>query len=308
MTLEACLPPEFRGPDTVITAIAAGLSGAGVHRVECRDRTFVLKVAGDAEGDAEWRSATAVQRLAADAGLSPRVVHVDEARRSVLTDFVADRSFAAWYRDPRTHEAALACLGRAVRGIHALPLPADAPRRDPREFLAQLWGGPLADYALPELVGSAVRRVLAARIDPPAREVLGHNDLNPSNLLFDGEAIVVLDWAAAGAADPLYDLATLAVFLRMDDAATRRLLAAYDDRGDGEVPDRFGAMCRLVAALAGAMQLHVARGLQHPGATDAAAPTLAEFYQQLRVGALTLGTPAGQWSFGLALLKESLAR
>ncbi len=33
----------------------------------------------------------------------------------------------------------------------------------------------------------------------------------------------------------------------------------------------------------------------------------APFYQQLRSGALTLGTAEGLWTFGLALLKESLA-
>jgi hypothetical protein len=34
---------------------------------------------------------------------------------------------------------------------------------------------------------------------------------------------------------------------------------------------------------------------------------LDEFYQQMRAGALRLGTADGQWAFGLALLKESLA-
>ncbi|MDB4932532.1 MAG: hypothetical protein JWM10_5016 [Myxococcaceae bacterium] len=308
MSLEACLPPELRGPGTVISTIAAGLSGASVHRVESRGRAFVLKVAGESEGDAEWRAATAIQRTAADAGLSPRVVHVDEAHRAVLTDFVADRSFTGWYRDPRTHGAAVDLLGRTVRRVHALPIPAEARRRDPREFLAQVWGGLLADLPLPDLVGAAVRRALAEAGAPPEREVLGHNDLNPSNLIFDGEAIVLLDWAAAAPADPLYDLATLAVFLRMDDDDSLRLLAAYEGRRGDAIPDRFRATCRLVAALAGAMQLYVARRLQHPGATEAEALPLAEFYQQLRAGKLALGTPAGQWAFGLALLADSLAR
>jgi hypothetical protein len=51
--------------------------------------------------------------------------------------------------------------------------------------------------------------------------------------------------------------------------------------------------------------------MKHPGAGGAetldAAVSLGAFYQQLRSGALTLGTAEGLWTFGLALLKESLA-
>ncbi|AKJ01611.1 Hypothetical protein AA314_03237 [Archangium gephyra] len=167
MSVEDCLPADLKGPATTVTRIAAGMSGAGVYRVEAAGQAFVLKVAGEAENDADWRHALHVQRLAADAGLAPRIVHVDEARRAVVTAFVADRSFVAFLRNPSTHEAALTQLGRTVRRIHALPLPADARRRDPREMLAQVWSGALAGFALPGFVGDAVQRVLAEE-PPPA--------------------------------------------------------------------------------------------------------------------------------------------
>jgi hypothetical protein len=35
--------------------------------------------------------------------------------------------------------------------------------------------------------------------------------------------------------------------------------------------------------------------------------TLAEAYGQMRTGALSVATGEGQWAFGLALLRESLA-
>jgi hypothetical protein len=313
MTPEDCLPPDLRGPSTTITRIAAGLSGAGVYRVEFAGHPFVLKVAAETEDDADWRGALQIQRLAADAGLAPRVVHVDEARRAVLTDFVADRSFPTFYRDPRTHDAALTQLGGMVRRIHALPVPADARRRDPHPFLAQIWDALRTGFLIPDFAGGAIQRVLAE--DPPTSDralVVGHNDLNPSNLVYDGEAILILDWAAAGTADPFYDLAVLSVFLRMDDGACLRLLSAYDGGPSGALPDRFTYTRRLAATLAGAMQLHLARQMKHPGASGAeslaSTPSLGEFYQQMLAGALRLGTADGQWAFGLALLKESLAR
>lgn len=311
MTPEDCLPPDLRGPGTTILPITAGLSGAGVYRVESAGRSFVLKVAADGEGPSDWRRALHVQRLAADAGLAPRVVHVDEGRRAVVTDFVADRSFVSFYRDPRTHEAALALLGRTVRRIHSLPVPPDVSGRDPREFLAGIWEVLRTGFALPGFVGDSVRRALAEEPPPGARAVLGHNDLNPGNLVYDGEAIVLLDWAAAGPADASYDLATLAVFLRMDEGDCRHLLAGYDGADVGVPPARFLYSRRLVAALAGTMQLYVARQMNHGGATGAEtlddALPLGEFYQRMGAGLLKLGTADGQWAFGLALLKESLA-
>lgn len=312
MSLNDCLPPNVRGPTTTITPIAAGLSGAGVYRIERDGRVFVLKVAGPAEDCGEWQSALEIQRLAADAGLAPAIVHVDHPRRAIVTVFVADRSFAPLYLDPRTREAALTLLGRTVRRIHALPIPAGACVRDPRAFLTQISAGLGTGFALPDFATNAIRRVLAEEPPPrPAALVLGHNDLNPTNFIYDGEALLVLDWAAAGPMEAFYDLAVLAVFLRMDEATCLGLLSAYDGAPVTALPDRFLYNRRLAAALAGTMQLFLARQMKHPGATGAetldSTPSLGEFYQRMRAGELKVGTADGQWVFGLTLLKESLA-
>jgi thiamine kinase-like enzyme len=186
------------------------------------------------------------------------------------------------------------------------------PPTRPRAFLVRIWDGFLAGFALPDFAVDAVQRVLAEA--PPAGEralVLGHNDLNPTNLVYDGEAILMLDWATAGPLDAFYDLATLSVFLRMDQDTCLRLLSAYDGREQAGLPSRFLYTRRLVAALAGTMQLYVARQMKHAGATGAetldSTLLFGDFYQQLRDGALKLGTADGQWAFGLALLKASLS-
>jgi aminoglycoside phosphotransferase (APT) family kinase protein len=312
MNPEDHLPPEFQGPSTTVSRIVAGLSGADVYRVEAAGQTFVLKVGTGNESADDWARTLEIQRRAAEAGLTPAIVHVDEPGHAVLSAFVADRSFAAFYRDPRTHEATLALLGRTVRRIHALPLAADAPRREPRAFLVQMWRQLRAGFALPDFAREAIEGVLSGA--PPPREgplVLGHNDLNPGNLVHDGTRILVLDWAAAGPMDPLYDLAVLSVFLRMNEATCRGLLSAYDERECRDLSGGFLTMRRLAASLAGAMQLHLARQMKHPGATGSEtleeALSLADFYPQMLAGTLKLGTPEGQWAFGLALLKEGLA-
>jgi len=310
--LHDLLPPDLRGPATTITPIAAGLSGAGVHRVDAAGQSFVLKVAGENESAIDWRRALHVQRLAAEAGVAPRIVHVDEAARAVLTAFVTDRSFATFYRAPATSRAALALLGDTVRRVHAIPPPADAEPSEPGGLLRRVWSEFLADFAVPPFVQEALQRVLDAETGDRERpRVLSHNDLNPTNLTYDGRTIWVLDWAASGLNDPFYDLATLAMFLRMDDETVRGLFSAYEGRAIDAIPARFADVRRLTRVLVGSLQIHLARQMKHPGFTgaeaDAPSPSLGEFYAGLQTGAWRLGTPEGQWAFGLALFKESLA-
>jgi len=310
--VEDCLPANLRGPSTRITPIADGLSGARVYKVEAEGRSFALKIASPYEDDAGWARAVHLQRLAAEAGLAPSIVHVDEARRAFVSAFVVDQSFMRHYLDPRTHEAALTELGQFIRRIHALPVPVGAVAIDRRKTLGPIWAELRTDCALPDFVGAAVERVLAEA--PPLSDralVLGHNDVNPSNIVYDGEAILMLDWALAGPADPFYDLAAISVFLRMDEDACLRLLSAYDGETATAIPARLSYTRRLVAAFVGTVQLVIARRLNHPGAsgTETLASTLsfAEFVEKLFAGEVRFGTPDGQWAFGLALLKESLA-
>ena len=310
MSLEACLPADLRGTGATIAPIRAGLSGAGVYRVEADGRTFVLKVSDAGEPLDDWRRKVHVQQLAANAGLAPRVVHLHEALRAVLSAFVVDRSLAAYYGDPRTRGAALAQLGRTVRRLHDLPPPPGAHAKDPLESLAAIWSGLVGDFALPAFVGDAVGRVLAE--EAPARErvlVLSHNDVNPTNLVYDGANLLLLDWETAGPNDPFYDLAALSVFLRMDERTCRGLLAAYDGEPHPGLPARFTYNRRLVAALCGAGFLRLARRSGHAGAVGGetldATPSLGEFYQGMRSGSVSPATAHGQWWFGLALVKAS---
>jgi aminoglycoside phosphotransferase (APT) family kinase protein len=137
--------------------------------------------------------------------------------------------------------------------------------------------------------------------------VLSHNDVNPSNLVDDGEQLLLLDWDTAGANEPFYDLATISVFLRMDDETCRTLLAAYDDTLTTTLPARFTYDQRLTALLCGTTFLDLARGSGHvsAGETLAATPSLTELYQRMRSGSISVANADGQWWFGLALVKTT---
>lgn len=314
--LEECLPAELRRPDTTITRVSVGWSGAAIHRVDAGGQSYVLKLSEDRPLPG-WQHQLAILRRAADAGVAPRVVHSDESRRAVVSAFVADRGFPLYYRHPATHGAALAALGQLLRRVHSLPLPSAPtppnPRVDgtgPREFLASTSAALAASATVPSFVGAATERVLAEEAPPSDRApVLSHNDVNPSNLVYDGERLLLLDWDTAGGNEPYYDLATIAVFLLMDDGDCRALLSAYDGAPVAALPARFVWDRRLVAVLCGTIFLRMAREHGFGGAGDEtleSATSLGELYVQMMTGAVNVATAEGQWRFGLALVKQSV--
>jgi thiamine kinase-like enzyme len=305
MTLEPCLPEHLRGPATSITKMAGGLSGAGVYRVEAAGQAYVLKVASEAEPIESWRQSLEIQRRAGEAGLAPRVLHHDEARRAVVSEHITNRGFVPRLFAPQTRDAALRQLGETIRRVHALPLPADAVWRDPRAMIAPVWAG-LAAFTIPSFARTTIDDVLAET--PPPRDrplVTSHNDVNPSNLAFDGERLLLLDWDMAGPNDPFYDLAAIAMFLRMDDPTASALIAAYDGAPPAAVPDAFLYARRFVAALCASVFLRLARDAGHPGGDTPIdrAPTLLDVHGLIGSGLLTPNSADGAWAFGLALVR-----
>ncbi|MGE0546103.1 MAG: phosphotransferase family protein [Kofleriaceae bacterium] len=310
MQLDQCLPDTLRVAPVTITPITAGLSGAGVYRVGAGEQTFVLKVSRPDEPVAAWHAKLRIRQLAGDAGVTPRIVHADVGRRSVVTEFVVDRSFPAFYGDPRTRDAAVAQLGQLIRSVHDLPAPDGVDTIDPRHALLATWSQLGDGFSVPGFAAAVIEQ-LCAEAPPPSERlpVLSHNDVNPTNVVYDGERLQLLDWDTAGRNDPLYDLAAIAMFVRMDADTCRRLMSAYDGESVSEIPARFSYNRRLVAALCGATFLQLARTTGHSGATtetlDSAIP-LGELYQRMRSGAVTMMNADGRWQFGLALIREAV--
>lgn len=307
--LIACLPTWLREGSPTLTRLGQGLSRAGVYRVVRGEESYVLKVSDKPESEAEWLRKVGIRQAAAEAGLTPRVVHVDAERRALLCDFVADRGFPAFYGNPQTHGQAMRLLGQTLRRAHSLPLTPVPEAPTALGFLAEN-AAKLAGFSVPGYVTEALAAIQAETPPLPEREpVLSHNDVNPGNLLFDGEHLLLIDWENAGPNDPFYDLAAIAVFVRMDAAACKRLLAAYDG-AETELTPRFDYNRRLVALLCGVTILNLARQGGHPGATGteslADTPDLGAFYQRMMTGEIDHTSPYGQWMFGLALVKAGL--
>lgn len=312
--LLAGLPASLQHDSTTISPIAVGNSGAGVYLVTDDRNRWVLKRTSAEEPVEQWRTNLEMQRRATAARIAPAVIHADEQRRTVLSEHIADKSFAALVGNPDTRSHAIDLLGRMIRSLHEIaPLPSQNAV-DPIAVLDNFKHGlkrASQSASLPIVVEQAWNSLSETKVPVVDRApVLCHNDINPSNIVYDGRRVVMLDWQTAATNNPYYDLATVALFLRLDHAATLQLLSAYDNAVANQITPSFTWHRKVAAVLSGTAFLLAARSRGYTTAAsdivDTAIPSLAELYAQLRAGTLTLGTPETQWIFGLVLLNESL--
>jgi aminoglycoside phosphotransferase (APT) family kinase protein len=217
---------------------------------------------------------------------------------------------AAALGDPAQRGPVFASVVDRLRTLHALD-PSGVAERDPLPYTrAALEAGrerpgfpPWAASLAPTL------EAIAATLAPDPRRAVSHNDFNPVNVLWDGARTWLVDWEVTGLGHPYYDLAVLALFLRLGDDVALDLVARHDGAPlDDRSRASFRALRQLAGLLSGLTFLSLVDDLTVRYApTRADAPTLGAFYQAMRAGELDLRSPRGMASMGLALLAESVA-
>jgi len=187
---------------------------------------FVLRLRRDsrlrpgAEIAREW----AVQRLAAGAGLAPRVIAADAAAGWLLMNYVPA---VMWQAQDLLRSDRIAALGRCLATLQALPTP-DLPRYDVRAVIssqvAQISAQDAAQGGEAQRLQEQAQTLLPVVGARPARLVLCHGDLNIGNIL--GAQPLLVDWEYAQLADPLHDIACLLSYYPHIQPQADHLLAA----------------------------------------------------------------------------------
>jgi len=200
-------------------------------------------------------------RAAAEAGVSPGVIHADPETGVMATRFI-DGAATMTPAGFRNDVGAVRRAGEAFRRLHA----SGAKFPFTFELFAMIdeYLGILStkDVALPDgyhdVVAEAqtVRTALARN---PVPLVACHCDPLCENFLDTGERIYIVDWEYSGMNDPMWDLGDLSVEGEFDAAQDQALLEAYFG-GEPAAPDRarmiiYKAMCDLLWTLWGLIQL-----------------------------------------------------
>ncbi len=295
-------------PATSMQQITQGGSGALIYRVDVQGRPYLLRLERKRDGFDDGGRGYVCMRTAAEAGIAPALIVADETAGVAIMEFRPTQSLFDY---PSGREALMRDLGTLIARLQATPaFPAVGDYRAILTgMLDALIGSGRFSPGLLDAHREGLARLTAAYPWDPATTVSSHNDLNPGNILFDGERLWLVDWELAFRNDSFIDLANLANYL----APTPELRDALLRSWHGGEPDRalrarlvlarqlvrIGYACLTLTAAAGAA------GPEPDG--DLTAPSLAEFHRLLAQGRLRIGAAENMYTYGKVYLAEFLA-
>jgi hypothetical protein len=278
-------------PVDAVTPLSGGITTAAVFRIDAGKHRYLLRVEG---APSPLRNPHQYQsmRIAADAGIAPPVLYINEADRVAVVDFIAHQPLRLYPGGPLGRAQALGTLLRELRSTPIFPYYVDYS-----DIVARLWAHVCRTGLFAPGVLGGVNAHLAdirkAYVWDRAASVSCHNDPVPANILFDGNRLWLIDWESAYRNDPLVDIAIVSDNLARTPEAKTTLLQAWLGRAPDEA---LLARLEFVQALtrlyyAGVFFSASALAPRAAPDTDISAPRLSEFEDAVRTGKLTPGTP-----------------
>jgi len=292
------------GSDSVgtVTPIAGGASTVSTFRLEVRGRRYLLRVEGEPSPLRNPHQYVSM-RIAAEAGIAPDIHYIDEAARIAVLDFVEQQPLKTYPGGPRALAQALGELFSRVQATPVFPTFVNYPDIVARLFAHVRRTGLFATGLLDAHV-ERLELLRKAYDEGSTSLVSSHNDSIPSNILFDGARLWLIDWESAYRNDPLVDVAivldSFAILPELEDVLLRARFGRAPD-------DALRARLELIRALtrlyyAGVLLSASAAASRVTPDTDLSAPTLQQFRLAIREGRLTPGAPETKHILGKMFL------
>ncbi|MEN6327718.1 MAG: phosphotransferase [Syntrophomonas sp.] len=201
-----------------IRELTAGLTSALVFRIVVQGNPYLLRIITRTDTMSDPTQQFACMKVAAEAGLAPRIWYMSIEDRITITDFVEIQPFPVG-------EAKIK-LPDLLRNLHSLP---PFPKlmnyfETVDSFIRKFQDAKILPEKMTEELFQGFARIVSAYPQQGQDLVSCHNDLKPENILFDGVHPWLVDWEAASLNDRYADLAVVANFVVSNDHDKSRLL------------------------------------------------------------------------------------
>jgi aminoglycoside phosphotransferase (APT) family kinase protein len=289
-TAGAALAEAFGSRVEALRPMTGGASAALVYAVEAGGRSYLMRM--ETRRDAMRNPHQyACMRTAAEAGIAPPLRYVEADAGVAIMDFLPQRPLDQYPGGPAALARALGDLAARLQATPVFPFLIDY-----RDLVQHLLAGMNASGRFaPGLLDPHAQGLADIRDAypwDPASLVSSHNDPNPSNVLFDGERLWLIDWETGYRNDPFADVAIMA----NDQAATPELETELLSAWLGRAPDamaraRLMVMRQLTRLYYAGIIFAVALRAGGPRIDSLDAPDVATFRAEVAAKGLTPGSP-----------------
>jgi aminoglycoside phosphotransferase (APT) family kinase protein len=219
-------------PIDAVTPVAGGATAAVLFRIDAGGRRYLLRIEGPASPLRNPYQYISL-RMAAEADIAPALHYADETSRIAVMDFIPQQPLRNYPGGPPALAKALGALLARLQATPAFPHFVHYP-----DIVTRLWAhvcrtGLFAPGLL-DRTSEHFERIKKAYVWDPANSVSSHNDSIPSNILFDGERLWMVDWESAYRNDPLVDVAIVLDSLARSPELEEVLLPAWLGRAPDE--------------------------------------------------------------------------
>jgi hypothetical protein len=289
-TADAALAEAF-GPARVeaLRPMTGGASAALVYAVEAGGRAYLMRM--ETRRDAMRNPHQyACMQTAADAGIAPPLHYVEAEAGVAIMDLLPQRPLDQYPGGPAALARALGGLASRLQATPVFPF-----LYDYRDVVAYLLAGVIRSKRFAPGLLDLHSEVLAEIRDVYPWEasalVSGHNDPNPSNVLFDGERLWLIDWETAYRNDPFADVAIFANDQAVTPELETELLTAWLGRApDARARARLAVMRQLTRLYYAGLIFAVALRSGGPQISSLDAPDPAAFRAEVEAKGLTPGS------------------
>jgi aminoglycoside phosphotransferase (APT) family kinase protein len=290
-----------------IVALTGGATTASAYRIEVGERSYLLRIEGE-PSPLRNPHQYASMRIAAEAGIAPQILYVDEAARIVVTDFIEQVPLEAYPGGPPALARALGELLARVQATEVFPYFVEYPDIVARLFAHVRRTGLFAGGVLDQHV-ERLELLRGAYRTNSGRLVSSHNDVVPSNILFDGRRLWLIDWESAYCNDPLVDVAIVLDGIARSPEMEEALLGAWLGRApDESIRERLDVVRALTRLYYAGVFLSASAAVSWvKEEIDLSVPSAVDFQRAIKAGRLTAGTGETKHILGKMFLASFLS-
>jgi aminoglycoside phosphotransferase (APT) family kinase protein len=294
-----------------IRMLADGFTSTRVFRIVVRGCPYLLRVCMRTDGRNEPTRQFACMKIAAEAGLAPRIWYTNIEDRISIIDFIEAR--------PLPLTEAVVLVARTLQSLHASPgFPKVANEFDTAPtfllrssvlrdgFIQRFQAAKILPESETEELLQLYARVAGVYSPHDSDMVASHNDLKPPNMLFDGERLWLIDWEAAFLNDRYNDLAVMANFVVTNGAEEEIYLRTYFGEEAGEYRLARFYLMRQIVHMFYAMVFMLLGSSGKPIESKAPVPDFRDFHNRIWTEQVSLDSSETKVQFGRVHMNQLL--